>query len=151
MTLLNIPQRIPPNFVQYQPSDPGLFTSNTMAGLGSDPAAILIRPYVSGTIEITILGVITNTSAAGSEVDITITIGSGTPPTFGHVPIGTDVGVVLKPFIGTAGTTHSPFSIKAIATGLTIGTAYWVDLHITRITGAGNIIPRTLNVIVTEL
>ena len=115
---------------QAQPSAPAAPASTsayTMQGLAGS-----ITPATSGNLHLTISGVIVNTSGStGVGIRVQISYGTGTAPVNGAALTGTQIGTVqlwVNPTTVTAGDVAVPFSTTAIVTGLTAGTAYWIDL-----------------------
>lgn len=109
------------------PSTPNSTSVFTMQGLAG-----AITPTRSGTVLVTISGTITGTSTAAGDGLITqVSYGTGAAPTANAALTGTQVGGVqeyLNPTTVTAADVQVPFSTTAIITGLTPGTAYWLDL-----------------------
>lgn len=104
--------------------------SYSMQGLG---AGVSITPTTTGRVQVTVSGVIVSTSTV---VDTGITFqmchGTGTAPANGAAQTGTATGSVVEftqPSAATAaGDVHVPFSTAWAISGLTVGTAYWIDL-----------------------
>lgn len=101
--------------------------SYTMQGLAGS-----ITPRTTGNILILITGTITAASVtAGDGVLIQASYGTGTAPANAAALAGTQVGPVIEytnPTTVTAADVHVPFTAAAVVTGLSRGTAYWVDL-----------------------
>lgn len=114
----------------FTPANPTGVSVNTyrMQGLGS---VISMTPLKSGKIRITISGKCLGTATA--EIGIKLAYGTGVPPINGVAASGTVIGsTYANGIVATAGACTSIFSKSVIATGLTIGTAYWIDLQIAR-------------------
>jgi hypothetical protein len=97
-------------------------TTGVMSGLAG-----IITPVASGKIFVTICGTMSNNNGAGGCA-VVIRYGTGTAPANGVALTGTPLGGVAIRTAMTASTTV-PFSLNAVITGLTPGTAYWLDLH----------------------
>jgi hypothetical protein len=103
-----------------------------MAGLAGT-----VTPETSGNLLIIITGNMSNgTAEDGSQVQIRY--GTGTAPGNGVAATGTAVGEPKN--CGTATTAGAagyvtPFTCMAYVTGLSLGTAYWLDLGYASITG----------------
>lgn len=145
-------QRVPDiTLTSYQstPSDPSTTTSGTGVMMGLAGA---ITPKKSGKIQIIISGDDDN-NTLGSGVQAQIRYGTGTAPANGDALTGTAVGGLVKnvnPALALLTPGTSPFSLNAIVSGLTLGTAYWVDISLARIT-SGTARARDISVSITEL
>ena len=118
------------------PAAPNSTSVYTMQGLSGS-----ITPSRTGTIHITINGTVNETTgtAAGVGAFWQISYGTSTAPTANSALTGTQVGPVQQyenPATVTAANVFFPFSISVIVTGLTVGTAYWIDLAAKSITTA---------------
>ena len=122
-----------PSTSQATPSNPTGTTDTTGKMMG---LAGTITPVSTGKILIVISGDIANdTIADGAAVQIRY--GTGTAPANADALTGTAVGGLVSstnPDIALA-TLNVPFSLNAIVTGLTPGTAYWIDTGLKAITG----------------
>jgi hypothetical protein len=97
-------------------------TGGVMAGLAGS-----ITPGATGRILITVCGYLSS-SLAGAFTGVgLIRYGTGTAPAHGAALTGTAVGAQSLGHSTTANFTL-PFSISAVVTGLTLGTAYWLDV-----------------------
>ena len=118
---------------QATPSNPAGTTDTTGKMMG---LAGTITPVSTGKILIIISGDIANdTIADGAAVQIRY--GTGTAPANADALTGTAVGGLVSstnPNIALA-TLTIPFSLNAVVTGLTLGTAYWIDTGLKAITG----------------
>lgn len=145
-------QRVPaPALSSYQasPSDPSTTTSGTGLMMG---IAGTLTPIRSGKIQIIISGTIDN-STLGFGSQTQIRYGTGTAPANGDALTGTAIGGLVKninPSLALLVPGASPFSINAIVSGLTLGTAYWIDLSLARVTG-GTARVRDISISVIEL
>lgn len=111
-----------------------------MAGLAGS-----ITPTVTGNVFITISGNLSNgggTTTAGQGLQWQISYGTGGAPSANGALAGTQVGATQKFLIATtasAGADVAPqFSTQVIVTGLTVNTAYWIDLAAESIVGTSN-------------
>lgn len=116
---------VQPQVFFSSPSDPTGTTSGTgvMMGLAGS-----ITPRVTGRIKITISGEITN-SGNNATATAQIRSGTGTSPTNGAALTGTTRGQLIRLNTARAGQ-FVPFSKTVRVTGLTVGTAVWVDLSL---------------------
>jgi hypothetical protein len=99
-------------------------------GLAASGGGCKLTPTYSTRVEITFVigNSYTGTNATGSFTQIYY--GTSTAPSNGAAVTGTAVGSIANPFYTTASTTQYPFSLSAIVTGLSAGTAYWFDLSL---------------------
>jgi hypothetical protein len=101
-------------------------TSAVMMGLGSATyGSSSITPTTSGKIVFSIAGATSNTTL-NSGIKIQLRYGTSTAPTNGAALTGTTVG----PIVGAQTLPAAaivPFSAQAVITGLSTGTAYWLD------------------------
>lgn len=110
---------------QSSPSDPTgtASTIGVMMGLAG-----AITPTATGKILILISGDAQNTNG-GDVSSMQIRYGTGTAPANAAALTGTTAGGLVKAAgIAAKGT---PFSLNAIVSGLSVGTAYWVDISLT--------------------
>lgn len=97
-------------------------TGGVMAGLAGS-----ITPATSGRILVTVSGYLTSTTAGAFAFAGQLRFGPGTAPTHGAALTGTAGGP--QAFGHSASANFAvPFSISMIFTGLTVGTAYWLDV-----------------------
>lgn len=107
-------------------------TTGKMMGLAG-----AITPRVSGTVRVTMNGMLSNTATNGAKVQIRL--GTGTAPTNGAALTGTVYGG-QQSNSSIVGDLAVPFSVSALVTGLTVGTAYWIDADVAAVTaGTGTI------------
>ena len=115
---------------QATPADP-TGTGNTtglMMGLAG-----AITPASSGRVCFSITGDVQSTlSANGAKMGLYY--GTGTAPANAAAITGTLVGGVPV-YSAAANNQRVPFNITVIITGLTLGTAYWLDLMLGAVTG----------------
>ena len=119
-------------------------TTGVMMGL-----AAAITPQATSRVQITISGDIFNANAVGNGATARIRWGTGTAPVNGAALVGTAVGGNVQ-FIAATTAQKSPFSLSAIVSGLTAGTAYWIDLAVAALV-AGTATVENLSVSIFEL
>lgn len=113
---------------QAQPANPT--GTNSLTGLMMGLAGS-ITPTLTGRLMITISGDISNnTGSDGGKVQIRY--GTGSAPANADALTGNAIGTLIR---AIAGTVTVPFSVQAVVTGLSVGTAYWLDLGLAAITG----------------
>jgi len=112
------------------PGDPTGTTSTTgvMMGLAG---AITTR---SGRVVVIISGTIKN-NTANDGAAVQIRYGTGSAPTNAAALTGTAVGALQRHVDAGVTNEEVPFSVSAVVTGLTGGTAYWLDVSLAAITG----------------
>ncbi len=136
---------------QKSPSDPSVTTSLTGVMMG---LAGTITPTNSGNVLIIISGDIDN-SAAGDGCAVQIRTGTGSVPANGDALTGTARGGLtqfLNPSetLGVLGLGRNQFSLNAVVTGLTLGTAVWIDVSLASVTG-GNSRIRNISISAIEV
>jgi hypothetical protein len=107
----------------YTPTNPASTTSTTlvMAGL-----ALSYTPAVSGILRVQLVGG-GRTATAVAGITVGLRYGTGTAPANGAAASGTGFGD--EQFFGAPSTTvNGQFALNGIITGLTPGTAVWVDV-----------------------
>lgn len=120
---------------QATPSDPTGTTNGTglMMGLAGS-----ITPQMSGKVMIVVSGNISATGiGGGSGAKTQIRYGTGTAPTNGAALTGTAVGnmaQIVNAALALIVPGNGNFTCNAVVTGLTVGTAYWIDQSLARIT-----------------
>lgn len=108
-------------------------TNDTAMGMGP---SFSFTPGGSGKIFVLISGMVLNSTAAGSGVNIRGRFGTGTPPANGVISgLGTQFGATQH-FVGSTTAGQQGFSVHGCL-GLTAGTAYWFDLSIQAVTSGG--------------
>ena len=110
------------------PTYPNSTAAYVMQGLAGT-----ITPTRTGNILIIISGTIVETTgtAAGVGILYQLSYGTGVAPTSNSALAGTQVGTVqeyMNPNTVVAADVSFPFSIQVVVTGLTLSTAYWIDL-----------------------
>jgi hypothetical protein len=108
---------------------PTLTTSATAVMMG---CAGTITPLQSTRLLVTISGQMAN-SVAGSGAKVEFRYGTGTKPVNGAAASGTVIGIAQEAVSVSAGQ-KSGFSVTGIITGLTPGTAYWLDASLLALT-----------------
>jgi len=91
-----------------------------------------ITPANTGRVLITASGQMANTNA-GSGATIDLRYGTGTAPANGDAVTGTLVGIA-QTNTSVSAAQKSGFCVSGIITGLTLGTAYWIDLSLLKVT-----------------
>jgi hypothetical protein len=98
-------------------------TTGLMMGL-----AKTLTPVKSGNVWVTICGIVANTTTAdGAKWQIRV--GTGGAPSNAAALTGTAYGS-LQQMTFLTGVLSCPFSVSALITGLTIGTAIWIDISL---------------------
>lgn len=124
---------------QSSPANPTGTTDTTgkMMGLAGS-----ITPSQTGRILLMLSGNISNsTAAAGDGGKVQLRFGTGTAPTNGAALTGTTAGGQVSMLLERATASDPfPFALQAVITGLTIGTAYWLDAALAAIAGGTAII-----------
>ena len=105
-------------------------TSGLHAGLGG---AATITPAKSGRVLILITGTAYNNTLLDG-VTVQVRTGTGTAPINGAALTGTARGAALSMISSTANA-YCAFTAAVLVTGLTVGTAYWIDVSQAAITG----------------
>ena len=111
------------------PADPAGTTSTTGVMMGLAGA---ITPLTSTRVLVTISGQISN-NTVNDGVTVALRTGTGGAPTNGAALTGTVQGA-SQTFTALIAAQKDGFSISAIVTGLTIGTAIWIDASLAAIT-----------------
>jgi hypothetical protein len=84
-----------------------------------------ITPVRAGRIFLSICGNIVATN--GNTATAQLSYGTGTAPVNGAAVTGTQIGAQIAQ-LALTGYLSTPFCLSAVITGLTITTAYWLDL-----------------------
>lgn len=116
--------------VASTPSAPGgtASTVGVMMGL-----AVAFTPAVSGNVAFHLVGSIANATATdGAKAQLRY--GTGTAPVNGAAATGTTSGSLVEATQFLAAQ-KLPFALLGYATGLTLATAYWLDVDLAAITG----------------
>lgn len=135
LTTQNETIAVQPGVLQSLPANPTGTTSTTGLMMGLAGA---FTPRVTGRVYIQLSGNLTNgTGDDGASVNLRT--GTGTAPTNGAALTGTiRTGTVRGSNVTSGGSSTipiHPFCIQAIVTGLTVGTAIWIDAAVAAITG----------------
>lgn len=115
---------------QAQPSNPT--APSTTASYKMQGLAGTITPASSGTVLLAISGTVTSaTNTSGDGISYQLSYGTGAAPANAATLAGTQVGTIQtykNPTAVTAANVAVPFAVHAVVTGLSVGTAYWIDL-----------------------
>jgi hypothetical protein len=134
---------------QSSPANPTGTTDLTgkMMGLAGS-----ITPAQTGRVMIIVTGNLSNsTAAAGDGAKTQIRYGTGSAPANAGALTGTTAGSLISMLLERATASDPfPFCVAAVVTGLTIGTAYWIDLSLAAI-AAGTAILTNLSISVVEI
>jgi hypothetical protein len=115
---------------QTTPQNPAGTTSATAVMMG---LAGSIQPQFNTAVLVAFCGSAANSvAAAGGTVQICW--GTGTAPANGAALTGTAIGSV-QAFTSPSAAGKVPFCLTAVLTGLTAGTAYWIDLAVAAVGG----------------
>lgn len=126
----------PGAILQASPADKSGTASLTQVMLGNG-SSCTITPTTSGRLLITLQGASTN-SITGN-VNVQIRYGTGAAPSNGAAATGTAIGSIMVSTIPNINY-RVPMTLTAIATGLSIGTTYWIDAGQLVNTGTGGLI-----------
>ena len=115
-----------------------------------------ITPTVSGNVLVAISGTIVSPAGttAGLGIEYQISYGTGGAPSNAGTLAGSQIG---KPQSYTNQTTvtavdvNVPFCLVALITGLTLGTAYWIDLAAESLGTASDMGLVNINIIAVEV
>lgn len=118
-------------------------TTGVMMGLAAS-----ITPTVSGRVKIVVTGNIRN-SILASGANVQLRYGTGSAPANAAALTGTVLGSLNK-FTAPVAAVKIPFALCFIVTGLTVGTAYWVDVGLAAVT-SGNASIADVDISCTEL
>jgi hypothetical protein len=112
--------------LQANPTNPASASSSAgglMMGIGS---TCKLTTVYSGRMRVFVQGGVAQSGSGSSGTGIQLRYGNGAAPANGAASTG--ISISSNPvFTTTAGQT-APFSVSGIATGLTVGTAYWIDI-----------------------
>jgi hypothetical protein len=131
------------------PTNPTGTTSTAGVAMGLNQ---VFTPIRSGTALVTVSGSVTNSAASGGS-SMLLAYGSGTPPTNGlaGAGLGASLGSAIRAQNNASmAAAIIPFSISAVITGMTLGTAYWLDLILAAVT-SGTATVSAINVTIIEL
>lgn len=129
----------------FTPADPTGTTSaaGVMMGIGSTCS---ITPTVSGAIVVHVVGDVAADAAGSSQMQIRY--GSGAAPANAAALTGTTSGSLVAVTTSTANERAS-FALVGYVTGLTVGTAYWIDIRLSNSTGGTSTV-KNLSVVAEE-
>lgn len=129
------------NLTEIKPTNPtgaptgGTRTMMGLTGSGLCSGTCSFTPRSSGVIEVTIIGAIQG-SASTTTSNSTIHVGTGIAPLNGAgVPGGSTQSAQVVDFDAGVAAKRYPISIKARFSGLTVDTAYWIDMGISSFNG----------------
>ncbi len=122
---------IRPQNAQSAPGNPTGTASTTGVMMGLAGA---ITPEVTGNILVILSGDITN-GTTGDGAKVQARTGTGTAPSNAAALTGTVCGGLVQYTPVAAGADKVPFSLNCIVSGLTVGTAIWIDAGLAAITG----------------
>lgn len=115
---------------QASPSNP---TGTTDTGGKMMGLAVAITPVLTGVILVLLSGSVANdTSGDGAKVQLRT--GTGTAPANAAALTGTTAGGLVA-FVAAAAAQSVPVALQAIVSGLTLGTAVWIDVGLAAVTG----------------
>lgn len=120
-----------PNVNAQNSLNPTGTTSTTAVMMGLAGA---ITPKASGNVLLYLNGDLGN-NTAGDGANVNLRYGTGTAPTNGAASTGTTCAGPQKLINNPSTTFRLPFSLTCVATGLTVGTTYWIDAAILATTG----------------
>ncbi len=101
-------------------------TTTKMNGLAGS-----ITPATSGNVLILLDSTAKNTTS-GDGCNVQLAVGTGSAPANGASATGTTVGNLFN-YINAL--TQTPMSLNGYVTGLTVGTAYWIDVQVSANSG----------------
>lgn len=134
-TIASIPAAALTNaFVQTATLSPTGTTSTTGAMMGLGLTGCTITPVLTGRVEFVIAG---QQGGAASTVTSRLRFGTGTAPSNGGAPAGTQIGTGYPITFST--TTNGAVTMIGIATGLTLGAPVWFDDDITESSGTSSL------------
>lgn len=136
----------PATIAAQNPTGTSSTASRKLMGLGGTAT---ITPTRTGKVLIVANFRIANSNGAGAGGIGQIYYGTGTAPANGDAVSGTAVGTVFAMTAPSAGAFET-MSLTAVVTGLTLSTAYWVDLGIAA-TSAGTLTVSEVVITLIEL
>jgi hypothetical protein len=125
------------NAVYAAPANPGAVTSavNQMMGFA---LPVTLGPYTTRA-QLFATADLSNTANNGVSF-ASLWYGTGTPPAFGAAVPGTAVQVAVEVrFDASSNQTSIPITIVGVATGLTPGGSYWIDMAVRANPGTANL------------
>lgn len=139
----NAAANLPATMVTVVTAAPTQTASATYVMMGLAGA---ITPVRAGRITLTICGNIVATN--GQSATAQLSYGTGVAPVNGAAVTGTQVGSQIVQ-LALTGYLSTPFSLTAVITGLTVATAYWLDLALK--SSSGNVSVTTVAVSANEV
>lgn len=134
---------VQPQILDFNPAKPTGTTSTAGVMMG---LAASFTPRVTGRVLIIVSGQCFNSTNHRSCV-MTVRTGTGTAPTNGAALTGTAQSPAVTS-LGASTTNTFPFCIPTIVTGLTVGTAIWIDMSLANVTsGTASMSNITINAI----
>ena len=123
------------------PAGPSSTSALKMQGIAAS-----ITPTRTGTIMVTVSGYIASSGQGviGAGIAFQIAYGTGAAPGSNATATGTVSGgqqSVTNPTAATPADISYPFSISTVLSGLSVGTAYWIDLQAIAFVGTGFYFP----------
>jgi len=132
----------------FTPANPaGRTGAAVMMGIGS---TCTITPLVSGEVQISLAGDLgTGTTAAAGPIIVQLRYGTGAAPANAAAVTGTAAGSAINfTLTNYASGDRLPFSCLAHITGMSLGTAYWLDISLSCASGTAT--AQNLSMIVRE-
>lgn len=135
------------NVSQFTPADPTGTANGTgqMMGLGT---TCVVTPRSSGRFLILASGTVFN-AGIGQGVNLQLRTGTGVAPANAAALTGTASGG-LQHIVDATITSKGSFGVNGIVSGLTVGTAVWIDISLAAVT-AGTATITDVSVSVVEL
>ena len=135
------------NSTSGQP-DPFSAAAAGFVGMSDTDPAIIITPTFSGRVLVTVSGTVGNTlSAATSTIQLRYDTGAAPAPAASPAT-GASAGN-SKALKSPGTTSRIPFSATVLLTGLTLASAYWIDIYLTPSAGTASV--QDLDVVAIEL
>jgi len=107
---------------QTTAASPAAVTSTTGKMIGLAGA---ITPTNTGKVQIIINGA---AAPSGGDITLAIKTGTGSAPANGDAATGTTRGIATRYSYTGSVSINGSFALNALVTGLTVGTAYWIDI-----------------------
>ena len=119
-----------PNVYQGSLKNPSATTSTSLVMMGM---AGSFTPSSTGDVFFTVSGSLLNINS-NHTCNLSFYYGTGATPSNGVAQSGTQIGAPVAITVGTGGS--YPFSCMGIVTGLTLSTAYWLDVALSGTSGS---------------
>ena len=124
----------------------GSFSYSMGTGSGMAGVALSFTPTKSGKVLILMIGDVSHDTATGTGI-VSVRYGTGSAPATNAALTGTVGGTSIN-FSRPTGTVFKvPFTVGGYVTGLTINTAYWLDLGLTAGGGTATVADAIINVV----